>query len=156
MRKLSFLLISLALLSACGTQPEPLTKDETPSKEELSSVASPSALSDAGANLASPETPAASSSEQVSVKSFYVTASHSGFNPSMITVKIGDTVKLTLESIDTRHSFSIPALGVRAEIPARDTTTLEFIATLQGQFEFLSDVYSGENTENLRGVLLVN
>jgi heme/copper-type cytochrome/quinol oxidase subunit 2 len=147
-------------LAACGSQPAPFEKDEsstTPAQEELSPIDSPTNLADAGADLTY-KSPVANVKDPVSasIRTFHVTASHAGFSPNMIEVNEGDTVRLSLESIDVRHSFYIPALGVRVEIPARDTTTLEFIATQKGQFEFLSDIYSGENTGNLRGVLIVN
>ena len=142
------------LLSACGSSVTiPSSSDSTLGSEKSSDTVSVTVKDTVGSKptvLAVEKKPAVE--EPVLIN---VTASQSGFFPSSLETKTGVVTKLHFTSADVRHSFVIPALGYRVEIPARSEATLDILVTEPGSYEFLSDIYSGANTENLRGVLIV-
>jgi heme/copper-type cytochrome/quinol oxidase subunit 2 len=57
---------------------------------------------------------------------------------SEIAVNKGDTVLITLESVDVRHAFTIPALNIgHIEVDPGHRKTLSFVADRAGSFPFL-------------------
>ena len=61
-----------------------------------------------------------------SVIEITVTAKSATFEPSTITVAKGQTIKLTIISIDTFHTFTIDELGINVYVPDGQTITKEF------------------------------
>jgi plastocyanin len=69
------------------------------------------------------------------------------FNPATITVKKGETVKITLKNTDAsdefeiKHDFVIDELDVQSpEIGEGETTTFEFVADQAGTFEYYCSI----------------
>ncbi len=58
------------------------------------------------------------------------------FTPNVINAKMGDKVRVTINSIGATHTFTLPIFGIDATIPAGQTTTIEFLADKEGQFTF--------------------
>jgi cytochrome c oxidase subunit II len=93
----------------------------------------------------------AQDSEQV----IEVQAKQFEFIPSEITLIKDVPVVLELTSLDVKHGFNCPGLGLRADIYPGKTTTLRFTPKKTGSFTFYCDVYCGERHEDMTGVLVV-
>jgi cytochrome c oxidase subunit II len=77
------------------------------------------------------------------------------FIPSEITIKKDVPVVLELTSLDVKHGFNCPGLGLHADIYPGKTTNLRFTPKKTGSFTFYCDVYCGEGHEDMTGVLVV-
>ena len=63
------------------------------------------------------------------------------FKPNTINAKVGQTVKVTLNAVSMQHDFVIDALNVKsATIQSGKSTTVEFVPTKAGSFEFYCSV----------------
>jgi len=63
------------------------------------------------------------------------------FKPNLIRVKLGEKVKLTLNSVSMMHDFNIDELGVKVPItPSGSSSTVEFTASKVGEFQFYCSV----------------
>lgn len=89
------------------------------------------------------------------VKSFTVTASKWEFDPHTIGVRLGDTVRLTINSMDVAHGFSIPDFNINETINPGKTATVEFVVDKKGSFTFACSVYCGSGHGNMKGTLIV-
>ncbi|HEY4479435.1 MAG TPA: cupredoxin domain-containing protein [Candidatus Paceibacterota bacterium] len=67
------------------------------------------------------------------------------FDPDVIEVDQGDTVKLTvINEDDFDHGIQIDAFGVSKRIPANGTVKAEFVVTKSGEFPFFCSVPCGD------------
>ncbi len=78
-----------------------------------------------------------------------------GFDPSTIEVNKGDRVKLHITSEDVEHGFAISEFGVNANIPAGQSTDVEFVADKAGTFRFFCSVFCGAGHSDMTGQLIV-
>ena len=77
------------------------------------------------------------------------------FEPDTITVKKGDTVKLTVESVDVTHGFALPAFGINENLTPGKTVEIEFVADNAGTFPFACSVVCGSGHKGMTGELIV-
>ena len=89
------------------------------------------------------------------IKEFDMIAKQWEYDPSQITVQAGDTVKLKIKSIDVLHGFTIPALGISANLEPDSITTIEFVAERVGEFQFYCSVYCGAGHRGMQGLIIV-
>ena len=90
------------------------------------------------------------------VKTIDVTASRFQFEPAIISVAQGDSVRLRLHSADRSHAFAIKAFRVKALIPkGGETVTVEFVADQAGTFAFTCSEYCGTGHSEMKGMLVV-
>ncbi|MBI5415121.1 cupredoxin domain-containing protein [Candidatus Peregrinibacteria bacterium] len=89
------------------------------------------------------------------VKEFVMTAKKWKFIPSEITVEEGDTVRLSVTSLDVEHGLAIPQYGINKKVPAGETVDIEFVADKVGTFPFVCSVLCGEGHGNMKGQLTV-
>jgi len=89
------------------------------------------------------------------IKEFTMTAKKWDFTPSIITVNEGDTVKLTIESIDVSHGFAITAFGVSEILSPGNIVEIEFVANQKGTFSFFCTVPCGSGHSTMKGTLIV-
>ena len=91
---------------------------------------------------ASPSASASSSAQTAgSVKEFTITASNYKFVPSSITVKKGDTVKITFKNSGGFHDFTLDQFNIKtANIPSGGETTVDFVADKTGTFPYYCSV----------------
>lgn len=89
------------------------------------------------------------------VKSFTITAKSWKFSPSTITVKKGDTVRLTITSVDVQHGFFLTAFNVNKDLQPGKTVTAEFVADKTGTFPFKCNVLCGSGHGGMNGKLIV-
>lgn len=85
-----------------------------------------------------------------------VTAKKFEFSPAEIHLKRGEHVVLELTSLDRKHGFKLPELGIRTEVPAGGTTRVEVTADRPGRFPFACDVFCGDGHEDMTGILIVD
>lgn len=77
------------------------------------------------------------------------------FTPSKIKVPVGSLVRITLESREGFHNFSIDKFGVKsASIGAGNQTVFEFVATELGEYPIYSSV-GNDKPLGLDGLLIV-
>ena len=77
------------------------------------------------------------------------------YTPGEIRVKRGETVTLAIRSLDFVHGFSLPDLGVRADLVPGQVTRLRIKAKETGKFTFLCDNFCGDGHEDMNGTLIV-
>ena len=77
------------------------------------------------------------------------------FTPETVTLKKGEPVVLEIVSIDRIHGFTIPELGVRAEISPSATTEIRLVPQRTGRFVFRCDKFCGDGHEEMEGALVV-
>lgn len=82
-----------------------------------------------------------SSQEVGAVKEFTVTGSNFKFDPSSITVKKGDSVKITFKNSGGLHDFVLDQFNVKTPIiSSGQQATVQFVADKAGTFEYYCSV----------------
>lgn len=87
--------------------------------------------------------PAAEASYQEinGVKEFTLNAGSFYYDPQVIRVKEGDTVRIVMYSLSMVHDLVIDELGVRSPmVKAGESGVVEFVASRKGTFEFYCSV----------------
>jgi heme/copper-type cytochrome/quinol oxidase subunit 2 len=84
-----------------------------------------------------------------------VKASRSGFEPSRIALRRGETTRLVLSSGDGEHCFAIDALRIEKRVRSGQPTRLELTPERAGTFAFYCCLESGKQAERERGELVV-
>ncbi|HXT01052.1 MAG TPA: cupredoxin domain-containing protein [Elusimicrobiota bacterium] len=77
------------------------------------------------------------------------------FIPSKVTLKRGRTVTLELTSLDRKHGFLIPALKLRADIPAGGSARVTLTPDKLGTFAFRCDLFCGTGHDGMTGAIEV-
>ncbi len=89
------------------------------------------------------------------VKEFVVNGANFSFDPSLITVKKGDKVKIIFKNTEGFHDFKIDEFGVATkQAKAPDQEVLEFIADKAGSFEYYCSVGT-HRSMGMKGILKV-
>lgn len=120
----------------------------TPSEDTTQSVP---AASDTAQN----ESTAPAMDAAGAVKEVTVSGSPYKFEPATITVKKGDSVKLTFKNTAGTHNFVIDDLNVKTKtIPAGESDTVTFTADKAGSFEYYCAV-GNHKAMGMKGILTV-
>jgi cytochrome c oxidase subunit II len=77
------------------------------------------------------------------------------FTPNQITLAAHEKVVFELTAQDIVMGFSIPQLGVRADVPPGATVRLPAQASAAGNVEFLCDIFCGSGHETMNGMIVV-
>ncbi len=77
------------------------------------------------------------------------------FQPSTITVRKGEQVKLIVTSEDVDHGIAIEAFGIDQQVKAKQTKVIELMADREGKFEFSCSVFCGDGHPQMIGQLIV-
>ena len=85
-----------------------------------------------------------------------ITAKKFEYSPSEVHIKKGEHVVLELTSLDRKHGFKLPELGIRADVPPGGTARVEVTAEKAGRFPFACDIFCGEGHEDMAGTLIVD
>ncbi len=91
----------------------------------------------------------------IAVKEFPIRVTREGYSPNVLQVTKGDSVRLIMYPSDTDHGFVLPAYGINEHLNEGNYKTIEFVADMDGEYGFFSNVYAGPNTKNIYGTLLV-
>ena len=78
------------------------------------------------------------------------------FVPDQIRAKQGETVVLQLTTPEVPMGFSLPDLGLRADIMPGKVSTLRLTLDKAGSYGFLCDVFCGSGHEDMGGTLMVS
>lgn len=90
------------------------------------------------------------------IKEFTMTAKRFSFDPDMIIVNKGDTVRLLITSTDVPHGFAINEFDVNIQLSPGETEVVEFVADKVGTFTFFCSIPCGFGHANMQGKLIVN
>ena len=121
-------------------------------KKETESIATQPRLPDETSIEQPQSTPVQTTPE---VKEFSLTARKWGFEPSTITVKQGDKVKLRITSVDVTHGFTLREFGINTVLSPSKTIEAEFVADKSGTFTFFCSVPCGVGHTGMNGKLIV-
>lgn len=91
----------------------------------------------------------------VQQRNISLTAKRWEFSPATITVKKGEHVTLSIQSVDVTHGFSIPDFNVSATLKPNETTVVEFTPDKTGTFTFACNVFCGQGHADMTGTLIV-
>jgi cytochrome c oxidase subunit 2 len=85
-----------------------------------------------------------------------VMASKFMFEPAVIEVSAGESVRLVLRSTDTVHGFSIPNLKIDVQIPKSggDPVIVEFVAPPPGRFDIACSEFCGIGHGHMKAALI--
>ena len=86
---------------------------------------------------------------------FTMTAKNFEFDPSVITVKKGEKVRLIITTTDHDHGIKIEGYDINQVLKKGETEIIEFTADKAGTFEFKCSVYCGKGHRKMRGKLVV-
>ena len=95
------------------------------------------------------------SAKEPSEKTIKVTAKKFDFSPDKIVLKKGVPVTLELTSLDRKHGFAVPELGIRADIKPNETARVHIVPDKAGVFVFHCDVFCGDGHEGMSGQIVV-
>lgn len=84
-----------------------------------------------------------------------MTAKKYEFDPSTVTVKKGERVKLVITSLDRDHGIKIEAFKVKQALKKGEATTVEFIADKAGEFPFICSKFCGFGHNKMKGKFIV-
>ena len=77
------------------------------------------------------------------------------FDPSEITVKQGETVRLEITSEDVTHGIDIEGFDIDRKLPPGKEVTVEFTPEKAGPHHFHCSVYCGPGHDRMHGSLHV-
>lgn len=112
--------------------------------------ASPSLGGSSPTTIPSPENPSSPAVEVI------VSGTEFAFDPPIITVKKGQTIKVTFKNNGTfPHNFAISDLNVTTKIISPgEQDSIQFTANQEGQFNFLCTI-GGHADKGMKGTLIV-
>jgi cytochrome c oxidase subunit 2 len=84
-----------------------------------------------------------------------ITARKFEYSPAEVHIRRGEHVVLELTSLDRKHGFKLPELGIRADVAPGGTARVEVTAEKAGRFPFACDVFCGDGHEDMTGTLVV-
>jgi cytochrome c oxidase subunit 2 len=114
-----------------------------------------SPISDAGDDMMEEENPTMEEHPAGDIKEFTMTAKQWEFTPSTITVNEGDRVRLSIESMDVTHGFTLAAFDIHETLEPSKNTVVEFTADRAGTYSFFCSVFCGAGHSQMRGTLIV-
>ncbi len=85
-----------------------------------------------------------------------LTADQFSFDPPVLRVNQGDTVRLTLHAADVVHGFYLDAYGLNTRIEPGLSQQIEFVADQPGKFRYRCSVSCGGLHPFMIGELVVN
>jgi cytochrome c oxidase subunit II len=147
--KILMALVALAILvAACAPAQEAQQTPPTMDDPQIPTTDEPDEPSGIGVVL--------TGSVTAGVREVHVESYNFGFEPTTITVKEGERVRLVATSREGGHGIGIPAFGVNTgEFKAGETKTVEFVADKAGEYPFFCNVFCGSGHRSMKGTLIV-
>jgi cytochrome c oxidase subunit 2 len=85
-----------------------------------------------------------------------VSAERFTFTPAVIEVKAGETVVLEITTLDRKHGFQVPDLGIDEVIEPGKITRVKITApAIAGRVPFHCSVFCGSGHEEMAGEIVV-
>lgn len=139
------------LMSSGNKSQTPAPQTAVTSTPELSPTSEPTS----GETMQQETTQSGEAMKKGEVKEFTVTGSSFKFDPPTLTVKKGDTVKITFKDSGGMHDFVIDELNVKTkQIQSGAQETVEFTADKSGTFEYYCSV-GNHRAQGMKGTLTV-
>jgi cytochrome c oxidase subunit II len=88
-------------------------------------------------------------------KVIQVTAERFKFTPDTIHLKVGEPVVLEITSLDRKHGFAVPDLGIDETIEAGKTTRVRIVPVKAAKYDFHCSVFCGSGHEEMAGQIVV-
>ncbi len=101
------------------------------------------------------KTKAKEAEPEESISEINVTARQWQFTPATIRVTEGDTVILTIRSIDVAHGFGLNAFRIDQALNPGKEVVVEFKAEKKGKYPFFCTIDCGAGHANMNGTLIV-
>jgi len=76
--------------------------------------------------------------------------------PTVIRVKSGQRVELSITTADVQHGFDLPALGIKEAVQPGKTTTVLFTAPAPGEYKVACGILCGPHHDDMTGKLVVD
>ena len=89
------------------------------------------------------------------VHEFTVKAQKFEYSPSVISVKRGDHVRLTVMALDAEHGFKLDGYHIDRKVPKGKAVTVDFTADQAGGFSFQCSHFCGMGHRKMKGRLTV-
>lgn len=89
------------------------------------------------------------------MRQFTVSARKYAFQPTVIEVHQDDLVKITFETLDIPHSFTVDEYRISKRAAPGQTVTFEFRADRPGRFPIYCNLKIDDGCRQMRGELLV-
>ena len=150
-------IVMVSLFAACAAPETIPATESTPAPTTTPTLTPTPTPAPATAPTPAPipnPTPTPTPTTPVAVMEVTVTARYATFQPTTLTVAKGQTVKLTITSRDTPHTFTIDELGINFAVGAGQTVTKEFTVEKAGIFTFYCAV-AGHRSAGMVGTLTV-
>jgi len=106
-----------------------------------------------GGNLGAAQTPGPATPAEV--RQFTMTARRYQFDPSVITVKKGQLVRLIITAADRNHGFKLEEFGINQLLKKNQPAIIEFTASKAGTFIFRCSEFCGLGHAKMKGKLVV-
>ena len=84
-----------------------------------------------------------------------VVAKRFSFEPARVEVTEGERVKLIVKTGDGVHGIEVKKFKINKKVPRGGEVTIEFVASVAGEFPILCSEYCGEGHEDMKGMLVV-
>jgi cytochrome c oxidase subunit 2 len=99
----------------------------------------------------------AARSQQAEPRKLNITAKKYEFDVPRIEARVGETVELTLNSLDAKHGFECKELGVQKVTFEKDKPAkVTFTATKAGTYEFKCANFCGMGHGKMKGQIVVS
>ena len=85
----------------------------------------------------------------------HVTAKKFEYTPSVIRLKAGVPAVIELTTLDRRHGFAVPDLGIDEEIAPGRPTVVRLTPDRPGEYPFHCSVFCGDGHEGMSGRIVV-
>ena len=92
---------------------------------------------------------------QSQVREVRISGNQFAFAPATIEVQKDDLVKITFNSVDMAHSFTIDSYRIAKRAGAGQTVVFEFRADQPGRFPFYCNLSQDDRCKQMRGELVV-
>jgi heme/copper-type cytochrome/quinol oxidase subunit 2 len=99
--------------------------------------------------------PAAAAAQEPGQKAFTISAHKYAFAPGQLEVQQDDLVKITLQTEDIPHSFTIDGYRIAKRVNPGQTIVFEFRADQPGRFPFYCNLTIDSGCRAMRGELVV-
>lgn len=93
--------------------------------------------------------------EAGTVKEIKMYAENWKWTPSLIRVKVGTTVRITVDNTEATHIFQLKAFKVKEKLPQDEKVTFEFVADRAGKFSWRCGRPCGDGCPKMTGKLIV-
>jgi cytochrome c oxidase subunit II len=146
---LALMLIMFSVLVA-GCSPSSTSSSVSIDDEKSLSLPTDTASTDtASTDTASTDT-TSTETREVNVKAFRF-----GFEPKIIKAKLGETIKITAESVDVPHGLAIIGYDIDLNLEGSNKKTVEFTANKEGTFPIICSVPCGSGHGSMQAAFIV-